>query len=82
MQAGRSTGSHAAPAMPRANEPWFLPEKKAAWLELATVLEPTALAYVIDPVSLSSVASPSRRANSFVWLSACAIGRDVSPATG
>ena len=36
--------SSPAPAMPRAKAPWFEPEKKAAWLELATVLTPSALA--------------------------------------
>ena len=33
-----------AATMPRAKAPWFEPEKKAAWLELATVLTPSALA--------------------------------------
>ena len=36
--------SSPTPAMPRAKAPWFEPEKKAAWLELATVLVPIALA--------------------------------------
>ena len=36
--------SRPAPAMPRAKAPWSEPEKNAAWLELATVLTPSALA--------------------------------------